>query len=148
MQKNNPFLIVLLGDLNAKLSKWYKNDSTSYEGTKIDDITSQFGMQPLIIEPAHILPVSSSCFDLIFVFQPTLEMELGVHSSLHQKCHHQIIYAELNLKIHYQLPYEREICHYKYANTYPMNKQSFSLGKIPNRKDVIRSIYLLKQLKV
>ena len=42
--KNNPFLIVLLGDLHAKLSKWYENDSTSYEGTKIDGISSQFGM--------------------------------------------------------------------------------------------------------
>ena len=41
--KNNPFLIALLGDLNAKLSNWYENDSTCYEGTKIEGITSQFG---------------------------------------------------------------------------------------------------------
>ena len=34
--KNNPFLIAILGDLNAKLSKWYKNDSKSYECTKIE----------------------------------------------------------------------------------------------------------------
>ena len=38
-------------------------------------------------------------------------------SSLHQKCHHQMIYTKLNLKIHYSSPYEREIWHYKYANT-------------------------------
>ena len=67
MQKNNPFLIVLLGDLNAKLSKWQKNDSTSYEDTKIDGITSQFGMKQLINEPTHILPGSSSCVNLILV---------------------------------------------------------------------------------
>ena len=101
--------IVLLGDLNAKLSKWYGNDSTSYEGTKIDGITSQFGMQQLINEPTHILPASSSCVDLIFVSQPNLVMESGIHSSLHQKCYHQIIYAILNLKIHYPPPYERDI---------------------------------------
>ena len=43
--KNKPFLIILFGEINAKLSKWYDNDSTSYEGNKIDDITSLFGMQ-------------------------------------------------------------------------------------------------------
>ena len=63
----------------------------------------------MINEPTHILPVSSSCIDLIFVFQPNLVMESGVHSSLHQKCHHQITYAKLNLKIHYPPPCEREI---------------------------------------
>ena len=40
--KSIPFLIVRLGDLNIKLGKWYKNDSTSYEVTKIYSITLQF----------------------------------------------------------------------------------------------------------
>ena len=66
------FLIVLLGDHNAKLRKWYENDSTSYEGTKIEGISSQFGMQQLINEPTHILHALSSCIDLIFVSQPNL----------------------------------------------------------------------------
>ena len=73
-------------------------------------------MKQLIDEPTHIFPASSSRIDLIFVFQPELVMESGVHLSLHQKCHHQIIYDKLNLKIHYPPPYEREIWHYKYAN--------------------------------
>ena len=46
ISKNNPFVSVLLGDLNAKLINWYKNDSTSYEVTKID--RPQFGMQQFI----------------------------------------------------------------------------------------------------
>ena len=149
--KSSPFLIVRLGDLNVKLGKWYKNDSTSYEVTKIYSITSQFGMQQLINEPTHILPASSSCIDLIFVSQPNLVMESGVHSSLHQKCHHQIIYAKLNLKINYPPPYKLEIWHYKYANTdliqrainyYPWER---SLGEKTLMK---RSMYLLKQLKI
>ena len=36
--KNGPFLIVLYGGLNAKLGKWYENDRTFYDGTKIDGI--------------------------------------------------------------------------------------------------------------
>ena len=60
-------------------------------------------------EPIHIFPASSFCIDLIFVSQPTLVMESRVHSSLHQKRHHQIINAKFNLKISYSLLYEREI---------------------------------------
>ena len=58
----------------------------------------------------------SSCIDLIFASQPNLVMGSGVHSSLHENCHHQIIYAKFNLKIYYPPPYEREIWHYQKAN--------------------------------
>ena len=43
-------------------------------------------------------------------------MESEVHSSLHPDCHHQITYANFNLKIYYPPPYEREIWHYEKAN--------------------------------
>ena len=36
----NPFLIVTLGDFNAKTTNWYKIDINSYEGLKSDSITS------------------------------------------------------------------------------------------------------------
>ena len=75
LQKHNLVLIVLLSDLNAKLSKWYENDSTSYEGTKIYSFTFKFGMQQPIHEPTYTLPASSSCIDLIFVSQPNLVAE-------------------------------------------------------------------------
>ena len=39
----NSFLIVALGDFDPKTTNWYKNDINSYEGLKIDTITSQFG---------------------------------------------------------------------------------------------------------
>ena len=50
----NPYLIVILGDFNAKSSNWYKHDTTTYKGSKIDAITSQFGLKQLIQEPTHI----------------------------------------------------------------------------------------------
>ena len=37
---NNPFPTVILGDFNAKSSLWYNNDITTYEGSKIDGVTS------------------------------------------------------------------------------------------------------------
>ena len=49
-------------------------------------------------------------------------MGSGVHPSLHSNCHHQITYANFNLKIHYPPPYEQEIWHYQNANTDQIRK--------------------------
>ena len=65
---NNPFLTVILGDFNAKSSLWYNNDITTYEGSKIDGVTSQFGLQQIIKEPTHIIGVSSSCINQIWLW--------------------------------------------------------------------------------
>ena len=110
---NNPFLTVILGDINAKSSLWYNNDITTYEGSKIDGATSQFGLKQIIKEPTHIIGDSSSCIDLIFTTQPNLVIESGVHSALHSNCHLHITFAKFNLKIHYPPPYEREMWHYQ-----------------------------------
>ena len=110
------FLILAFGDFNAKSNLWFNGDKTTYEDSKIDGITSTFGLQQIINEPTHIIGDSSSCIDLIFTSQPNLVMESRVHSSLHPNCHHQITYAKFNLKIYYPPPYEREIWHYEKAN--------------------------------
>ena len=47
---NNPLLTVILGNFNAKSSLWYNKD-----GSKIDDVTSQFGLQQIIKEPTHFI---------------------------------------------------------------------------------------------
>ena len=65
------FLTVVPGDFSTKSSNWYKHDQTTYEGSKIDGVTSQFGLQQLIREPTHILGNSSSCIDLIFTSHPS-----------------------------------------------------------------------------
>ena len=67
-----------------------KDGKTTYKGTKIDGITSQFGLEQLIHEPNHISGERSSCIDLIFASRRNLVVESGVKSSLHQNCHHQI----------------------------------------------------------
>ena len=43
-------------------------------------------------------------------------MDAGIHLSLHANCHHQIVYAKFNLKIHYPPPYEREVWHFEKAD--------------------------------
>ena len=127
-----PYLIVILGDFNAKSSNWYKYDMTTCKGSKIDAVMSQFALQQLLQQSTHILTDWLSCIDLIFTFHPSLVMESGVHFSLHQTCHHQLIYGKINLKIFYPLPYEREIWYYQRANVDLIQLANWAtfLGKI------------------
>ena len=109
--------MVVFGDFNAKSKSWYTNDSTNFEGSKIDFLTSSFGFHQIINKPTHILNNSSSCIDLIFTTQPNLVMESGVHSSLHANRHHQLPYVKFNLNVFYPPSYERELWHYKLASS-------------------------------
>ena len=52
---NNLFLTVVLAGFNVKLNLWCKNDITTYEGYRIDGVTSQFGLQQIIKEPKPII---------------------------------------------------------------------------------------------
>ena len=116
IHEDNPFMISILGDFNAKSNNWCKNDTTSHEGSMIDAVTSNYGLHQLIQEPTHILNLSSSCIELIFTFQPNLVMESGVHSSLHPNCHHDVVFVKFNLSILYPPPYGRTVPFYKKAN--------------------------------
>ena len=80
LQQRTPFLTIALGDFNIKSN--LKGDKTSYKVSKIDAITSQFGLQQLINEPTHFVTDSTSCIDLIFTSQPNLVMELIITSKL------------------------------------------------------------------
>ena len=101
VSKKNLFLLVVIGDFNAKLSQWHDKDSSTSEGILVESITSQFGLHQIINEPTLILENSSSCIDLIFTSQPNLSVESGTQPSLHPNCHHQIIYAKFNLEVLY-----------------------------------------------
>ena len=53
--KKNLFLLAVLGNFNAKLSPWHDKDSSTSEGTSIENITSQFRLNQIINELTHIL---------------------------------------------------------------------------------------------
>ena len=108
IMQNTPYMMVLLGDFNAKYTNWYKHDKTNFEGIAIENISSHCALYQVINEPTHILVNSSPCIELIFTSQPNLITESGVHLSSHPNCHHQVIYAKFNLKVHYPPP-----CEYK-----------------------------------
>ena len=81
LSRKNTFLLVAIGDFNAKSKVWYCNDNTTSQGKALENITSEFGLHQVIKEPTHILHNSSSCIDLIFASQPNVIIEYGVHPS-------------------------------------------------------------------
>ena len=107
----------MIADFNAKSKDWCSTDITSCKGSKLDLLTSQFGLSQIIKEPTHILDNSRSCIDLVFTFQPNMVIDSGVHGSLHSNCHHQVIYLKFDLKIFYPPPNEKKVWHFKHAKS-------------------------------
>ena len=108
MTDNNLFLVVGIGGFNAQSSRCCINGKSNYEKTKINCLATDYDFKQVINEPTHLHENSSSCIDLIFTSQPNLVMDAGIHLPLHANCHHQILYAKFNLKIHYPPPSERK----------------------------------------
>ena len=96
--------------------QWWENDIENNEGKLFEPITADIGLYQLISEPTHIMGDSKSCIDLIFTDQPNLFIESGVHTSLHEQCHHQIIYGKLSVSNISLPPYTRRIWHYNKAD--------------------------------
>ena len=106
---SDPHFVILLGDFNAKSNSWSVNYTTTEEDTILENLTSLHGMKKLISAQTHILQHSTSYTDLIFVNNPNLVIGSGIHPSLHQNYHHQVIFCKLNLKIDYMSPSAQEI---------------------------------------
>ena len=110
------FLATINGDFNAKSCNCYNYDKTSFEGSTIESITSQFGLHQLTNKTTYLLQNSSLCIGLISTSQPNVVVELGVHPPLHPNCHHKTMFAKFSLKIYYPPPYLRKVWYYKEAN--------------------------------
>ena len=122
ISRSNPYFLLIIVDFNAKSSNCSSNDGATSEGAQLDYFTSSYGMKQVINKPTHILESSASCRDLIFTNQPNIVMFAGVHLSLHEKCHHQIIYLKLKLKNKYRPPYTRKIVDYNRSEADSINR--------------------------
>ena len=96
----------------------------------IDAVMSNYGLHLLIQEPTHIPNLPSFGTDLIFTSQPNFVMESGVHSSFHQNCHHQLVFAKFNLSVLHPAPYERTVWFYKKANPLLIRRVINEFGSI------------------
>ena len=122
ISNRTPYLTLLLGDYNARNTKWWHHDITTTEGIQLETTATIYGLQQLIDEPTHIRKNSSSCIDLIFTNQPNLIVNRGTHPSLHENCQHQITFAKAMPRAEYPPPYKRHVWNYAKANVNGINK--------------------------
>ena len=52
--QNSPFLTDVIGDFNARSSKWWTDNKTTQEGLKIENLLSQFPFSQLINKSTQI----------------------------------------------------------------------------------------------
>ena len=67
-----PHLLLIVGDFNARSSRWWSGNVDNIGCTQLESMTSFHGLNQIINEPTCILPSSSSCIDLIFTNQPNM----------------------------------------------------------------------------
>ena len=67
--------------------------------SNIRKINILYELKQLISVSTHILQHPPIDIDLIFDNQPNLVIDSGIHPSLHQNCHYQVIFCKLNLKL-------------------------------------------------
>ena len=115
LHAENPFSVIVTGDFNCSSSQWWENDIENNEGKLFEQTTSDLGLHQLISEPTHLIGDSKSRIDLIFSDQPNLVIESGVHQSLHEQCHHQIVFGKLSVSNVSPPPHTRRIWYYDKA---------------------------------
>ena len=110
-QINNelPNCSVITGDFNARCSKWWNEDITNSIGREIDTLTLAGGYKQIINQPTHIVNNLLSCIDLIFCNNMNLISNFGVDFSIFEKCHHNIIFGKINIRIPLPPSYIREV---------------------------------------
>ena len=119
--------MVVLGNFVWKLHFWCNNNVTVYEGSKTDDVTSQFEFQQISKEPTHIC--DSLLVICLITTQPNLVIESGVHSYPRPNFHYDISFAKFNPKIH-PSPSELEDWYYQKANVDQISQAISFLGLI------------------
>ena len=113
MSTEEPYAIIIKGDFNCRSPRFWGDDIETDEGKQFEPLRLH---HQLISGPTHMIGNSKSCIDLIFTDQPNLFIEFGTHPSLHEQCHHQIVYVELSVKNPVPAPYFRKLWIYYRAD--------------------------------
>ena len=113
----------MTGDFNCRSTNWWEDDIENEEGKLFEPFTSELGLHQLINEPTHFIGNSRSCIDVTFTDQLNLFLESGVHPSLLENCHHQIVYGKLSERILSPPLYRRRIWFYVRANVTAIKKK-------------------------
>ena len=135
-----PYSLKVTGDFNCRLYQSWENYIDSYEGKLLESITSDLGLAQLINEPTHLIGEYQSYINLLFTDQLNRVVEAGMHQTLHDQCHHQIINGILSLKNPAQPSYKRRLWYYDRADTVAIRKSiEIFPGAMPWRLSLVQA---------
>ena len=118
----NPYINFVIGDFNAKNTAWC-GDFTEYPGGIISNLTDLHSLHEFIHQPTHFYPGKNpSCIDL------NLISESGALPSLLPQCHHDIIYAKMDLHVSLPPPFKRTMSDYKNADVVSIRRSLLSIN--------------------
>ena len=78
----------------------------------MNTLASSAGCKPIIDRPPHIVDNSSLFIDLIFCNKRNLILNLSFDLSILDKCHHNIIFSKINIRISLSSSYVCELWGY------------------------------------
>ena len=118
----DPYTVIITGDFSCRSSKWWQGDTDNEERKVFEPFSTDLGLHQPMSEPTHIMGNSKSCIDAIFTDQPNLFLQYGVHPSLQEQCHCQILYGELCITNPIPPPYRHRIWCYDRADAHAIQK--------------------------
>ena len=68
----NPFMILVTGDFNAKHNRWYSEDTTDKHGTTIQEMFAHHTLTKTVDQPTNITSQTKPCINLVATDQPNL----------------------------------------------------------------------------
>ena len=110
-----PICSIVTSEFNARCSGWQRNDITNFAGKEIDFLTSLAGYTQIIAKFTHVINKSKLCIDLIFYINQNVISKYGVDASYFDKCHHNIIYGKINIRVEFPPVFIREVWNYSKA---------------------------------
>ena len=94
IKDKKPHCTILTGDLNCRSKQFCPDYIDSPTGIALDELIESNNLTQLIDQPTNFESRGISCVDLIITDQTNLLVDYGIHSSLDNKCHHQIIHGK------------------------------------------------------
>ena len=104
-----PHCTILMGHFNCPTKQFWPGDTDSPKRIALDELIESNNMTQLIDQPTNLESRGISCVDLIITDQPSLFADYGIHSSLDNCCHHQIIHGKVNIFIPSPPPFKRRM---------------------------------------
>ena len=108
-----PLCSIATGDFNACCSRRWKNDITNLQVQELDSLTLSAGYNQTINKPTLVMNASMPCIDLIFCTNQIVISNHGVDVSIFDKCHHNIIYGKINIRVPLPQTYMRAVWDYE-----------------------------------